>query len=327
MLKLGEEEMNFMEEIYKKASAAQKTIILPEGNDERILRAASIASKNSYAKIIVLGDENLITPDNFKVINPKTSEKKEEYAALLYELRKNKGMSKEEADKLVLNHDYFANLMVKSGDADGVVSGATHSTADTIRPALQIIKSKREGESVSGVFIMIHEGKPYIFADCAIIPEPDAKTLADIAIQSAATALSFGIPAHIAMLSFSTKGSAEHALVSKVRDATLLAQNKAKEVFPDKDIIIDGELQFDAAFVPNVAASKCKDSPLKGKARVFIFPDLSSGNICYKLAQRMGNCEAYGPALQGLKSPVNDLSRGCLVEDIVGLIAITSLQI
>ncbi|MCF7818723.1 MAG: phosphotransacetylase, partial [Kiritimatiellales bacterium] len=222
--------------------------------------------------------------------------------------------------------NYFGMMIMQAGEADGLVSGAAHSTADTVRPALQIIKSAKKGSIVSSFFIECVNGTPYIFADCGLVENPDADQLAQIAVQSAHSAIQFNIPPKTAMLSYSTYGSAKNPLVDKVVEATALAKQKVAMESPDKNIIIDGELQVDAAIVPSVAKKKCPDSPLGGEARVLVFPDLNSGNIAYKIVERMAGAEAFGPLLQGLNKPVNDLSRGCSAEDIVGVVAISVLQ-
>jgi phosphate acetyltransferase len=246
----------------------------------------------------------------------------EEYAAAFYELRKAKGMTLEQARETLKQVNYFGMMMVQCGDADGLVSGAAHSTADTVRPALQIIK----GSFVSSVFFMCVQGTTYVFSDCALVENPNADQLAQIAVSSGLTALKFGIPGDVAILSYSTKGSGKSPLVDKVIEATAKAKEMLASDHPDAPVRLDGELQLDAAIVPAVAKSKAPDSDVAGEARVLVFPDLNAGNIGYKLVQRLGGAEAYGPMLQGLNKPVNDLSRGCGVEDIVGLTAITAVQ-
>lgn len=315
----------FITDIIEKAKADPRTIVLPEGADERITDAANAITAEGIANVVILGDDTVAARanDGVTVVNPATSEKLETYAQAFYELRKAKGMTLEKAKEILQNEvNYFGMMMVQSGDADGLVSGAAHSTADTVRPALQIIK----GSFVSSVFFMCVQGTPYVFSDCALVENPNADQLARIAISSSLTALSFGIPADTAILSYSTKGSAKSSLVQKVIDATAKAKELLVSDYPDEPIRLDGELQLDAAIVPKVAKSKAPDSELKGEARVIIFPDLNAGNIGYKLVQRLGGAEAYGPMLQGLNKPVNDLSRGCSAEDIVGLTAITAVQ-
>ena len=326
----------YINDIISKAKKLNKTIVLPEGEDERVLKAAHICSDEKIAKIIILGDKKSIQDyfakegwnmDNITVIQPETSEHLGEYSDLLYNLRKEKGLSKEEADKLALNYNYFGTLMIKSGHADGMVSGANHSTADTVRPALQIIKSARKDRGVSSLFIVVCNGKSYYLSDCAININPSAKELADIALTAAETAIQFDIEPKVAMLSYSTRGSGSGGMVDKVRNATKLAQDMLLlDEYKSLPIMIDGEMQADAALDAVVAKKKAPDSRVAGQANVLIFPCLEVGNISYKLLQRLCGCEAYGPMLQGLNAPVNDLSRGALAEDIVGMIAITAIQ-
>ena len=313
-----------------------KTIVLPEGEDERVLTAAHIITEAKAAKIVILGNvqkmqdyfsEKGWNTDGIEFIEPEKSAHLAEYTELLYNLRKEKGLSHEDAEKLALNYNYFGTLMIKSGHADGMVSGANHSTADTVRPALQIIKSAKKGRSASSFFIMLSNDTPYIFSDCGIIINPSEQELADIALDAAETAIQFEIEPNVAMLSFSTKGSGKGEEVEKVKRATELAKQALQsEEYKNSGIKLDGELQADAALDTVVAAKKAPGSEVAGKARVLIFPNLEAGNICYKMLQRLGGCEAYGPILQGLNAPVNDLSRGCFAEDIVGAIAITCIQ-
>lgn len=313
-----------------------KTIVLPEGEDERVLTAAHIISEAKAAKIVILGNiekmqaffnEKTWSTDGIEFIEPEKSPRLAEYTELLYNLRKEKGLSHEDAEKLALNYNYFGTLMIKSGHADGMVSGANHSTADTVRPALQIIKSAKKGRSASSFFIMLSNDTPYIFSDCGIIINPSEQELADIALDAAETAIQFGIEPNVALLSFSTKGSGKGDEVEKVKRATELAKQALQsDEYKNLGIKLDGELQADAALDAVVAAKKAPGSEVAGKARVIIFPSLEAGNISYKLLQRLGGCEAYGPILQGLNAPVNDLSRGCFAEDIVGAIAITCIQ-
>ncbi len=314
----------FITDIIEKAKANPRTIVLPEGADERVTEAAKAIAAEGIAEIVVLGNETAAerAGEGVTVINPETSEKLDEYAAAFYELRKHKGLTLEQAKEALKQVNYFGMMMVQCGDADGLVSGAAHSTADTVRPALQIIK----GSFVSSVFFMCVQNTTYVFSDCALVENPDADQLAQIAVSSSLTALKFGIPANTALLSYSTKGSATSSLVNKVIEATAKAKEMLATDHPDAPIRLDGELQLDAAIVPKVAASKAPESELNGEARVIIFPDLNAGNIGYKLVQRLGGAEAYGPMLQGLNKPVNDLSRGCSAEDIVGLTAITAVQ-
>lgn len=329
-------ESKFINDVLAKAKQHYKTIVLPEGEDLRVLQAAYVINKDKICKIILLGDEAQIKSDfakngwdinGIEIINPATSPKLQEYANTLYEMRKAKGMTEEDAMKMALIPNYFGTLMIKAGDADGMVSGANHSTADTVRPALQIIKSASKDRAVSSFLIMVSNEKAYVFSDCAITISPSAKELADIALEAAKSAIQFGIQPRIAMLSFSTYGSGKGEEVAKVVEATKLAKEALKtDEFKDLGIELDGELQVDAALDAVVAKKKAPESQVAGKANVLIFPDLNAGNIGYKLLQRLGGCEAYGPMLQGLNAPVNDLSRGAFAEDIVGVIAITALQ-
>ncbi|MBU1198476.1 MAG: phosphate acetyltransferase [Nanoarchaeota archaeon] len=319
----------FMNNIKAKAKQNPKTIVFPEGTEERILRAAEKIIQQGIAGVILIGDENEIKSkanelgvniEYAKIINPNTFEKFDEYANAFFEMRKHKGITLEQAKETMSNLTYFGTMLVHMGEADGLVSGSTHSTADTVRPALQIIKTKEEFHKVSSFFFMLLEDKLLIFADCAIIIDPDVKTLAEIAIDTANNARKFGINPKVAMLSFSTKGSAKHAFVDKVIEATALV----KEKMPD--LIVDGEMQVDAALVPHICEKKCKDCDLKGDANVLIFPDLQSGNIAYKLVERLAKANAVGPILQGLNKPVNDLSRGCSVQDVIDVTAITVVE-
>ena len=326
----------YIKSLLAKTAQNLKTIVLPEGEDERVLTAAHIISEEKAAKTVILGDVEKMTAffaqkgwatDGIEFIKPENSPRLAEYTELLYNLRKEKGLTHEEAESLAKNYNYFGTLMIKSGHADGMVSGANHSTADTIRPALQIIKSAKKGRSVSSFFIMLSKDVPYIFSDCGVIINPTDRELADIALDAAQTAIKFGIEPNVAMLSFSTKGSGKGDEVEKVKRATALAmEDLLTDEYKNLGIKLDGELQADAALDGVVAAKKAPQSSVAGKARVLIFPNLEAGNICYKMLQRLGGCEAYGPIMQGLNAPVNDLSRGCFAEDIVGAIAITCLQ-
>jgi len=326
--------MSVMDNIIQKAKANKKKIVLPEGTEPRTLKAAEIVLKEGIADLVLLGKEEEIRKkakeldiSKAEIVDPEKSPNLERYAKEYYELRKNKGMTEEEAERLMRDPMYYGCMMVKLGDVDGMVSGAIHATADVFRPAFQIIKTAPNVKVVSSAFIMeVPECKygsdgVFIFADCAINPNPTAEELAAIAIASAHTAkVLAGIEPKVAMLSFSTKGSASHELVDKVKRATEIA----KELAPD--LLIDGELQVDAAIVKEVGELKAPGSPVAGQANVLIFPDLQAGNIGYKLVQRLAKANAIGPISQGLAKPVNDLSRGCSVEDIVNVIAITSVQ-
>jgi len=326
--------MSFIEEIKSKAKSDIKKIVLPEALDIRTLKATEKILEEGFAKPILIGDEaeikeisNGLNLEGVEIINPLTSEKSEVYANELYELRKEKGMTLEQAKELVKDEIYFGMMMLKLDEADGLVAGACHSTADTLRPALQILKTAPGTKLVSSFFIMkvpdcqYGEEGTFVFADCGLIPKPTSEELSEIAIASAGNFKKFvGKEPKVGMLSFSTYGSAKSEDVDRVREAVNIAREKAPE------LAIDGELQLDAAIVPEVASLKAKDSKVAGKANVLIFPDLGAGNIGYKLVQRLAKAEAYGPILQGIKKPVNDLSRGCSWEDIVGVVALTCLQ-
>lgn len=326
----------YLNGLINKAAENVKTIVLPEGEDERVLKAAHIIADAKAAKVIILGNEAQIkqhfagngwSMDGIEVITPETSPRLAEYTELLYNLRKEKGMTPEQAAEMAKNYTYFGTLMIKAGHADGMVSGANHSTADTIRPALQIIKSARKDRSVSSFLIMISNDTPYLFSDCGVIINPTEKELCDIALTAAETAIQFGIEPKVAMLSFSTRGSGKGETVDKVRNATAMAQEALKKPeYQGLGIEIDGEMQADAALDKVVAHKKAPDSHVAGNARVLVFPNIEAGNIGYKLLQRLGGCEAYGPMLQGLNAPINDLSRGAFAADIAGVIAITCLQ-
>lgn len=330
--------MNFIESIKNRAKKEIKTIVLPEAEDLRTLKATQIALKEKYANIVLVGNEEIIKQkaqenniniEGATIINPQTSKDYEKYAQLLYELRKNKGMTIEQAKELVLNPVYFGMLMVKDEEtkADGLVSGAAHSTADTLRPALQILKTAPDTKLVSAFFVMVvpdceyGENGTFIFGDAGLNENPNPDQLSEIAISSSKSfeQLVQKEP-KVAMLSYSSHGSAHSELTEKVIEATKLLKEK------EPNLIADGELQLDAAIIPEVAASKAPTSPLKGEANVLIFPNLDAGNIGYKLVQRLGKAEAYGPLCQGIAKPVNDLSRGCSAEDIAGVIAITAVQ-
>jgi phosphate acetyltransferase len=329
--------MELLDSIKLNARKNNKRIVLPEGYEERTIKAADIAVEEGLAQIILLGDPaeiqshasklGLKNIGKIKVVDPKSHDKKEQYADLMVELRKNKGMTKEEALRLIEDPLYLGVLMIKSGDADGEVSGADHATGDVLRPAFHYVKTAPGISVVSGAFIMILPDKTFgdngvlIFADGAVHPNPTDKELAEIAVASARTAkVIAGMEPRVAILSFSTKGSAKHEMVDKVISATKIAQQMAPE------FMIDGELQGDAALVEAIGKKKAPGSKIAGKANVLIFPDLNCGNIAYKLVQRLAHAEAIGPILQGMAAPINDLSRGCSVNDIVCMIAIAANQ-
>lgn len=312
----------------EKVSGQQIKIVFPEGTDERILTAVHRLASENILQPILIGNQDEISKkaselnvslDGIEVYDPKQYDAMEELVAAFVERRKGKA-TEEDARKILLDENYFGTMLVHLGKAQGLVSGAAHSTADTVRPALQIIKTKPGIKKTSGVFIMVREEEKYVFADCAINIAPDSQDLAEIAVASAETAKMFDIDPRVALLSFSTKGSAKSPETEKVAEAV----NIAKELAPD--LVLDGEFQFDAAFVPSVAEKKAPGSVLKGNANVFVFPSLEAGNIGYKIAQRLGNFEAVGPILQGLNKPVNDLSRGCNAEDVYKLALITAAQ-
>lgn len=324
---------NLLNVLEDKLAGKNVNIVLPEGEDERVLTAATQLQATDYVTPIVLGNKDKIQSlandkgldlANIEVIDPSTSELKSELVDAFVERRNGKA-TKEQAEELLDNVNYFGTMLVYTGKAAGLVSGAAHSTGDTVRPALQVIKTKPGVSKTSGIFFMMKGEEQYIFGDCAINPELDAQGLAEIAVESAKSAQSFGMEPKVAMLSFSTKGSAKSDDVTKVQDALKLAQGKVAEEQLD-NVVIDGEFQFDAAIVPSVAEKKAPGAKIQGDANVFIFPSLEAGNIGYKIAQRLGGYDAVGPVLQGLNSPVNDLSRGCSIEDVYNLSIITAAQ-
>ena len=328
--------MSFIEQIKQRAKQSIKTIVLPEATDIRILEAAKIVKEEGYAKVILIGNEEEVKKlskeknidlGETKIIDPSKSNETKRYAQELYELRKAKGMTEEQANQLVLEPVYFGMMMVKLDEADGLVSGAAHSTSDTLRPALQILKTAPGTKLVSAFFVMVvpdcqyGENGTFIFADSGLNEEPDSEKLSEIAISSSKSFEQLvGKQPKVAMLSYSTYGSAHSASTEKVIEATKLVKEK------EPNLLVDGELQLDAAIIPEVAEFKAKGSPLKGQANVLVFPDLGAGNIGYKLVQRLAKAEAYGPLCQGIAKPVNDLSRGCSSVDVAGVVAITAVQ-
>ncbi len=328
--------MSFIENIKQRAKQDIKTIILPEAEDKRVLEAASKVVAQGFAKVILIGDKEQIEKDSkennidlseVEIIDIKSSSKKQEYAQKLFELRQAKGMTQEEASKLIEEPIYFGMMMLKNGEADGLVSGAAHSTSNTLRPALQILKTAPNTKLVSAFFVMCvpnceyGEHGTFIYGDSGLNQNPNADELSEIAISSAKSFKSLvEAEPKVAMLSYSTYGSAKSELTEKVIEATKLVKEKAP------DLLVDGELQVDAAIIPEVSKSKAPGSPIEGNANVLIFPDLNAGNIGYKLTQRLAKAEAYGPLCQGIAKPVNDLSRGCSSDDIVGVVAITAVQ-
>ncbi|MBM6989444.1 phosphate acetyltransferase [Parafannyhessea umbonata] len=318
---------DFLERMKKAAKSSKKTIVLPEGEDPRTIEAAKKIVAEGLANLVILGDPDKIDVEGVTVIDPRSAEKHDEYAAAFAELRKKKGVTLPEAMEQMNDATYFGTMMVKMGDADGLVSGACHSTANTLRPALQILKTAPGTKLVSAFFIMCTDKAEYgddgtlLFADCGLNIDPTADELSEIAIASAGSWEKYmGTQPKVAMLSFSTMGSAKGEVPTKVQEATELAHEKAPE------LAVDGDLQLDAALVPSVAALKAPGSDVAGKANVLVFPDLEAGNIGYKLVQRFAGAQAYGPILQGIAKPVNDLSRGCSADDIVGVVAITAVQ-
>ena len=329
--------MSIIDEIKLRAKTANKTIVLPEGEEERTLKAADIILQEGIASLVILGNKATIESkatewglnniSKATIIDPIENPKKEFYASMLCEIRKSKGMQMEEAMKLVEDPLYLATLLIKNKEVDGEVAGAQNSTGNVLRPAFQIVKTLPGVSVVSGAFIMVFQDKKWgdngvmVFADCAADPNTDENKLAQIAVVTAQTARNIaGIDPRVAMLSFSTKGSATHELVDKVVNATRIA----KEM--DPNIVIDGELQLDAAIIPSEKKKKAPGSPVAGKANVLVFPSLEVGNITYKAVQRFAGADAVGPIMQGMAAPINDLSRGCSVEDIVSLVAITVCQ-
>ena len=328
--------MAFIDKIKILAKSNLKTIVLPEAEEIRVLKATEKILQEDFAHIILVGNEekilkiaqeNNINIEKAKIVNPQKSNNTKDFAKKLYELRKHKGMTEEEAERLVLDPIHYGVMMVKQEMADGLVSGAIHSTADTLRPALQILRTATNTKLVSAFFIMevpncnYGENGLFIFTDCALNPNPNEEELAEIAIASSNSFKALiGKEPKIAMLSYSTHGTAKSESIDKVANATKIVNNLRP------DLIIDGELQLDAAIIPEITKIKAPNSPLKGEANILVFPNLDAGNIGYKLVQRFANANAYGPLCQGIAKPVNDLSRGCSVDDIVGTVALTAVQ-
>ena len=328
--------MELLDQIKERARQLQNRIVLPEGTELRTLKAAEIIIREKLARIILLGDprkiEELTTKEGIdisgaQIVDPLTNTKRKQYAEIMVEIRKSKGLTLEEALESLNDPLVFGPLMIKAGDADGEIAGAINATGDVLRPALQYVKTLPGVSVVSGVFFMLFKNKEIgdngilVFADCAVMPDPDERQLAEIAVTTAKTAKAIAnIEPRIAMLSFSTKGSAKHPLVTKVANATQIAREMAPE------LLIDGEMQLDAALVEEVGQLKSPGSKVAGKANILVFPGLESANIGYKLVQRLAGAEAIGPVLQGMAAPINDLSRGCSVSDIVNMVAITANQ-
>lgn len=326
--------MNFLEQTIKRAKEDIKTIVLPESTDIRTIKATAMILEQGIANVVLVGSEESIKDlagdldiSKATIVNPLTSEKFDDYANTFYEMRKAKGMTLEKARETLQNPLYYGVMMVKKGDADGMVAGAINSTANTLRPALQILKTAPGTKLVSAFFVMCvpdceyGENGVFIYGDCGLVENPNADELSEIALSSAKSFKTLvQVEPKVAMLSYSTYGSAKSELTEKVVQATMLAKEKAPELH------LDGELQADAAIIPSIGKSKAPDSKIAGQANVLIFPDLNAGNIAYKLTQRLAKAEAYGPITQGIAKPVNDLSRGCSAEDIVGVVAITAVQ-
>ncbi len=318
----------FINKIRSSAKKNPKRIVFPESTEIRILKAIEIIQKEGLATIILVGNPTTIKEtakteglqidwEKIQIEDPQNSELSKKYTKAFFELRKNKGMTEEKAEETMKNSNYFATMMVEENDADGMVTGATMHTADAIKPALQIIKTHEKFHKVSGIYFMVLDDRLLLFADTAVNINPNSHDLVDIAIDTAETATKFGIDPRVALLSFSTKGTDRHPEIDKIKEALAIIKSKKP------DLIIDGELQVDAALVKEIAEKKCPDSPIQGDANILIFPNLQAGNIAYKLVERLAKAKAIGPLLQGLKKPINDLSRGCDHNDIVNITAFT----
>lgn len=327
--------MGFIDGVIEKAKSNPKRIVLPETADERVLKAAGEIRAREIAPVTLIGEPDTVSGNlkslgitqEFEIVDPATAPWADEFAHEYYEMRKHKGVTEEQARAVMAEYIPHGMMLLHKGKADGLVAGAAHSTGDTLRPALQILKTAPGARIASSFFFMVLKDATYLFADSGLVEDPDAEQLAEIAVATAKTALAFGIDPMVALLSYSTKGSAKSHLTEKVVKATELAQKRALEVFgADSPVRIDGELQGDAALAERVGRKKAPSSEVAGRARVLIFPNLDAGNIAYKLVQYLAGAEAYGPIIQGTRLPVNDLSRGCLPEDIVGVAAVTVVQ-
>ena len=327
--------MSFIDTIIEKAQASPGRILLPEPEDERTLRAADALLEQGIANVVLVGSKDVVAGKqaelgitrDFEIVDPADAEWRDDFNQTFFEMRKKKGITEEAAAETMGDAIPHGIMMLQKGMGDGLVAGACHSTGDTLRPALQILRTSEGVSLVSSFFFMVVGETVYMFADCALVEDPNSQQLAEIALTTAQSALAFSIEPKVAMLSYSTKGSANSPLTQKVVEATQIARERAAEMFSaESGVEIDGELQLDAAIVESVGSSKAPGSSVAGSARILVFPELNSGNIGYKLVQRMAGAEAYGPILQGIRKPVKDLSRGCSWEDIFGVAAITSVQ-
>ena len=327
--------MGFVDWVIEKAKSKPRRIVLPETEDERVLKAAGMIQAEKIAPVILIGEPDKVSgnlkslgiTDEFEIVDPAKASWTDDFAHEYFEMRKHKGITEQQAKAVMADYIPHGIMMLHKGKADGLVAGAAHSTGDTLRPALQILKTAPGVKIASSLFFMAFEDVTYLFADCGLVEDPDAEQLAEIAIATAQTAIGFEIEPIVALLSYSTKGSAKSHLTEKVVKATELAQQRAKEVFgADSRVRIDGELQGDAALAERVGRKKAPSSEVAGRAKILIFPNLDAGNIAYKLTQYLAGADAYGPIIQGTRLPINDLSRGCVPEDIVGVAAITVVQ-